>query len=106
MSSLCPATGAKHICQLCGYQTLQKTHLKLHCQAAHEGRRFQCSECKYQCLECDYQVTAKGNLVSHKKSVRMGQKFQCPECDYQATQKSKRVTHHKNVHMGRSVSMR
>ena len=76
MSSLSSATGAKHICQLCGYQTLQKTHLNLHSRAAHEERRFQCSE-------CDYQASKKSNIESHKKSVHTGKTFQCPECDYQ-----------------------
>ena len=65
MSSLSTATGAKHTCQLCGYQTLQKTHLKLHSQAAHQGRRFQCSE-------CEYQATKKSSIDSHNTSVHIG----------------------------------
>ena len=42
----------------------------------------------FQCKECDYQATQKYNLVAHHKSVHIGQKFQCPECDYHFTQKS------------------
>ena len=61
MSSLSSASGVKHTCQLCGYQTLQKTHLKLHSQATHGGRRFQCAA-------CEYQATKKSNMDSHRKS--------------------------------------
>ena len=72
MSDLSSTTDVKRTCQLCGYQALQKTILKLHSQAAHEGRRF-------QCLECEYQATQKSNIDIHKKSIHMGQQFQCNE---------------------------
>ena len=78
MSSVISAIGEKHTCQLCGYQTLNKTHLKLHEQAVHDGKRFECQE-------CEYQATEKSNLVSHHKSVHMGQKFQCPDCEHTQT---------------------
>ena len=38
----------KHTCQLCGYQTSQKNNLKLHEQAVHEGKKYQCNQCEYR----------------------------------------------------------
>ena len=84
MSSVTSGIGAKHTCQLCGYQTSQKTHLKLMVK---------------ECPECEYQASKKSHLVNHHKSVHMGQTFQCPECEHQATQKGNLVTHRKTVHM-------
>jgi hypothetical protein len=34
------AIDEKQTCQLCGYQTLKKTHLKLHEQEVHDGKKF------------------------------------------------------------------
>jgi KRAB domain-containing zinc finger protein len=65
MSSVTLANGEKHTCQLCGYQTLKKTHMKLHEQADHDGKKFQCPE-------CEYQATQKNIVVRHQKSVHMG----------------------------------
>ena len=62
MSSVSSASGGKHSCQLCGYQTSQKTQLKLHELAVHDGNRFQCPE-------CDYQATQKCRLVKHHQAV-------------------------------------
>ena len=61
MSSVSSAIGEKHTCQLCGYQTFKKTHLKQHAQAVHDGKQFNCPE-------CEYKATRKSNLVSHHKS--------------------------------------
>ena len=58
MSSVSSANGAKHTCQLCGYKTLQKTQLKLHKQAVHDGG-------KLQCPGCDHQFCSKGALANH-----------------------------------------
>ena len=68
MPSVTFASSAKHTCQLCGYQSFKKTHLKLHAQEVHDGKKFQCPE-------CEYWSTKKGKLVSHQKSVHMGQTF-------------------------------
>ena len=67
MSSVTSAIGEKLSCQLCGYQTLKKTHLKLHEQAVHDGKKFQCPE-------CEYQATKKSNLVRHQQFIHMGRK--------------------------------
>ena len=74
MSYLTSGEEVNHTCQLCGYQTLRKTHLKLHSQAVHEGWRFQCSGCEYQ-----------ATII---KSFYMNQKSQCPEWEYQVTRPS------------------
>ena len=58
MSSAPTANGGKHTCQLCGYQTLKKTHLKLHAWKVHNEKPFHCPE-------CDYQATKKCNVVIH-----------------------------------------
>ena len=55
---------SKHTSQLCGFQTFQKTNLKLHKQAVHEGKQFQCPECEHQ---------------TSYNSVHIVQKLQCPE---------------------------
>ena len=65
MTSSSSAIGAKHTCQLCGYQTLQKTHLNLHEKAVHDGKKFQCPECEFQAMW-------KSSLVRHHKLVHMG----------------------------------
>ena len=72
MSSVTSAIGEKLICQICGFQTLEKTHLKLHEQAVHDGKKFKCPE-------CEYQATENSILVEHKQSVHMGQKFKCTD---------------------------
>jgi hypothetical protein len=59
-----------YTCQLCGYQAIQKTNIKLHQQAVHNGKRCQCPE-------CEYQPTKKDDLVKHQKYLHMGHKFQC-----------------------------
>ena len=38
----------KHTCQLCGYQTAQKKSFKLHEQAVHERKKYQCNQCEFQ----------------------------------------------------------
>ena len=68
MSSEFSANGSKNICQLCGYQTIHKTHLNLHEQEVHDRKRFQCQECAYQ-------ATKKNHLVTQQKSVHIGQTF-------------------------------
>ena len=87
MSSVSSVKSDKHTCQLCGFQTSQKTQLKVHTQIVHDGRQFQCTECEYQAIQ-------RSSLVIHHKAVHMGQKFQCPECEHQATQIGNLVRHH------------
>ena len=48
----------KLTCKMCGYQAIQKTKLKLHHLAVHEGR-------KYQCNQCDFKTEKKSSLVIH-----------------------------------------
>ena len=81
MSSITSAIGGKHTCELCGYQTLKKTHLRLHKQAVHDGGELQCPG-------CDHQFCSKGALANHHKSINLGQIFQYLECEHQATQTS------------------
>ena len=83
---------SKHTCQLCGYQALQKTNMKLHEQAVYDGKRFQCPE-------FDHMTTHKGDLTSHQKSLNMVQKYQCPKCKFQANRKGSLARHNKSVHM-------
>ena len=47
-------------------------------------------------------IIKQSNLLTHQKSVHMGQKFQCPECEYKATQKSNVLTHQKSKHMAKN----
>ena len=68
MSSVSSASGGKYSCELCGYQTSQKTQLKLHELAVHDGNKFQCPE-------CEYQSSYKASIFSHHRSVHMGQRF-------------------------------
>ena len=75
MSSVTSDFGEKHTCKFCGYQTLKKTHLKLHEQVVHGGQKFQCPE-------CEYQAAKKSILISHQKSVHMSKKIKCPECEH------------------------
>ena len=84
MSSVNSAISEKHICQLCGYQTLKKTQLRLHAQALHDGTKFQCQE-------CEYQATQKGHLQTNHKTVHTGQKFQCQECEFRQLRKEGRI---------------
>ena len=93
MSSSSTAACEKYTCQICGYQASQKTHLKLHSQAAHEGRTFQCTE-------------QKSNLMTHQKSELMGKKFLCPDCDYESGYKSAIVSHQKSVHFDKKINVR
>ena len=58
---------------------------------------------KFQCPQCDQQTARKDSLVIHQKSVYIGQKYQCPECEHQSSHKSNLYKHHKSVHMGQSV---
>jgi hypothetical protein len=51
--------------------------------------------------ECEYKATHKRNLVSHQKSVHMGQIFQCPDFEHKSTKKCRLVTHHQSMHMGK-----
>ena len=78
MPSISLANGGKYNCQLCGYQALQKSHLKLHEKSVHDGRKLQCPE---------YQAKEEGSLNKHQKAVDLGRKFKYPECEYQATWK-------------------
>ena len=66
MSSVASANGVKHTCQLCEIQTFQKTHLKLHIVAVHKGKSFQCPE-------FEQRTAWKSQLISHQKSIHMGQ---------------------------------
>ena len=75
--------------------SIKETHLKLHGQAIHDGKKFQCPE-------CEYLATQKGHLATHHKSIHMGQKFQCPDCVYLA---SHLVTHHIDYTFGPKISM-
>jgi ribosomal protein L37AE/L43A len=59
MSSIISSTGGKHTCQVCGYQALKKTQLKLHDLTVHDGGKFQCPE-------CEYKATWEKSLVSHQ----------------------------------------
>ena len=75
MSSVTSAsTSEKHTCHICGYQSLKKTHLKLHEQAVHDGKKFQCPE-------CEYQATKKGNLGRHHQVVHMDRKEEQSKCE-------------------------
>ena len=68
---------------------ISKTNLKMHNEGVHDGRQFQCPECKHR---------YSSNLVTYHKSVHIGQKFQCTECEYQATRKGHLVTHQKSTY--------
>ena len=65
MSSVISANSGKYTCQICGYQTLEKTHIEMHKQAVHDGEKFQCPE-------CDTQATQKGNHT-HGPEIPMPQ---------------------------------
>jgi hypothetical protein len=52
----------KYNCQLCGNQTSQKTQLKLHELAGHDGNIFQCTE-------CEFHATQKSRLVKHHQAI-------------------------------------
>ena len=107
MFSVSPADTANYICQLSGYLTCEKRNLSLHEQAVHEGKQFQCPDCKYQANRKDslvahqksaqYQASYRSSLVQHKNSAHMGQSFQCQECEYKATRKHHLVRHTKTV---------
>ena len=42
---------------------------------------------KYTCQFCEYQAAQKGNLITHHKSVHIGQKFKCQFKNFQIYQK-------------------
>ena len=74
-------SGKKYDCSFWGYETKQKSNLKLHIQSKHEGFRFNCDECSF---ESSY----KGEVKQHKKRVHEGIKHKCDQCEYEATQKA------------------
>ena len=84
MSLVISVNGGKYTCQICGYQSLQKTHLEMHKQEVHDGKNFQCPE-------CDYEVTQNGNLVNHHEPIHMGLKFQCLKCEHNFSSKGLNV---------------
>jgi predicted RNA-binding Zn-ribbon protein involved in translation (DUF1610 family) len=97
MSSVSSAQHDKHTCEICGFQTSQKTQLNLHKKVVHDERQFQCPECVYK-------LSSRSKLDNHHKSVHMGQKFQCQECEYKFSSKGSRAKHHKSIHMGQNSS--
>ena len=88
--------------------------LSQHEKAIHEGKSFECKQCKFQtgyassllthvdsihnekkygCNHCDYKATQQVHLNRHKESLHMGIKFECSQCNSQFSDKRGLIYH-------------
>ena len=88
----------KHICNICGKQTISRKKLKQHQDEVHKSEGFKCTECdqrvesksylskhiraihervKYHCGQCNHNATSKGNLAKHKRAFNERVKYPC-----------------------------
>ena len=70
----------KHICNICGKQTLTKEILKHHQDAVHEGKMFKLTEYHQK-------AQTKSHLSQHKRAVHNRVKYPCMQCDHKAISK-------------------
>ena len=81
----------KHICNVCGKQTLTEKRLKEHQYAVHESKEFKCTR-------CGKRLKSKSNLSQHIRAVHEGVKYRCRQCDHRATSKGSLTRHRRAVH--------
>ena len=65
-------SSVKYACDLCGYQTLNKAHMKLHKQTLHDVHNGE----RMQCQKNNDQASTKNIIDSHQQSLHLSQKFQ------------------------------
>ena len=83
----------KHICNICGKQTLSREKLKQHQNEVHKSKGFKCTE-------FDQRVKSKKNLSQHIRPVHERVKYPCRQCDHKATSKSHLAEHKRHGHLG------
>ena len=86
-------------CNLCEYETVQKSTLDRHKISVHEGIKTGIKA--FKCNMCEFETAQKSNLNRHKISVHEGIKpFKCSFCDFKAARKTTLKQHIKGVHEG------
>ena len=90
----------KHICNICGKQTLTKEKLKQHQNAVHKSKWFKCAE-------CGNRLKFKHNLNQHIRAVHEGVKYPCRQCDHKATSRNHLARHkmRSNLHFSLLVRL-
>ena len=112
-----------HTCEHCGKQFKRPSHLKVHIDTIHEGKRVNCEYCgksftqtsglrshirnihinegakNYSCEQCGKTYTSKIYLKAHIESIHEGiKRFICPVCAHPFATKANMEVHIKCVH--------
>ena len=78
-------------CKICDKAYSSTWALKEHNQAAHQGLKYACNQCKYK-------STLRGNLKKHILSKHKGTKYPCNLCDYVAPWVQTLSSHKRKIH--------
>ena len=79
-----------HTCTKCGKSFVRPAHLREHEQRAHEGVRYQCSQCHKHFSTKSYR--------DHHQSSCQGTRFTCMECGQEFERALQLQTHQRNIH--------
>ena len=86
----------KHVCKLCGYDTIYYSHMRKHQMRKHARSE---EDFSFRCDTCPRGFASKLQFKTHKKNCPVKvKKYLCSDCDRSYSSKSARKDHWKNVH--------
>lgn len=80
-------------CDLCDYQTINRTNFTAHKLTKHSFGRG-----GYLCEKCNQTFSSRGSLTNHTRAIHEGVRFPCDQCDFKGTQNITLKKHKINVH--------
>ena len=84
--------GVKYPCDQCSYKAKHKHNLKDHKENVHDGIKISCDQCSRK--------FSKNNLQKHINYAHKGIRYSCNQCTYEARNPSLLNSHIKGVHEG------